>query len=144
MKNRRFSSPFISFYEIVIIPTSGSFLSVWKTVIPSTFPCSSVLFLDLPDLFCFGFPNCLSFFFKYIVHTWYSVPAEILSMLKREEGPLQTPCKDPCIHSHREKTFPLCISMCDHTHTVERNHICMYKYIESIKKNQKQTNKLQI
>lgn len=49
MKNRRFSSPFISFYEIVIIPTSGSFPSLWITVIPSAFPWSSTLFLDLPD-----------------------------------------------------------------------------------------------
>lgn len=49
MKNGRFSSPFISFYEIVIILTSGSLPSVWITVIPSAFPWSSTLFLDLPD-----------------------------------------------------------------------------------------------
>lgn len=135
MKNRRFSSPFISFYEIVIIPTLGSSPSVWVTIIHSTFPCSSILFLDLPN--CCSplvFPVVSSFPPSTVSKHNTVFQLKFINAEEREEGPLCMSPKDTCKNSNREKSFPLCMGMCDYTCAVERSHMGMYKYIYGSKK----------
>lgn len=130
-KSRPFSSPFTSFCETVIFPTPGSFPWGWIALIQSTFPCSSILLLDLPVCSPLLFPVVSCFPSSTVSKHDPSAPALILSMLKGEEGPLCMSCKDTGTDSKREKTSPLHWA---HVNTCTQwSHRCMHKYTVSVK-----------
>lgn len=123
MKNRRFSSPFISFYEIVIIPTSGSFPSLWITTIHSTFPCSLILLLYLPDCYSPLVLPVVSHFPSSTVSTHDTVFQLKFYQCWR---PLWMSCKDTDTHPHIaiEKRLSLCAWACVTTRTQWRGVTC--------------------
>lgn len=133
MKNRRFSSPFISFYEIVIIPSSGSLPSVWITVIPSAFPWSSTLFLDLPDCgSALIFPITSRFPLRTISKTQHAaLQLKLCQRWRERKRHFGCPEGTHAQNSRREKIFPLSRGTCDNVHRVERSVMGMYRYTKT-------------
>lgn len=130
MKNRRFSSPFISFYEIVIIPTSGSFPSVWTTVIPSAFSWSSTLFLDLPVCgSALIFPISSPFPLGTMSKTQHAaLQLKLCQCWRERKEHFGCPEGTEAQNSRREKIFPLSGGTCDNVHRVESHgHVQMHK-----------------